>query len=343
VLISVVVPAFNEQDNLRVLHARLSAALAGVGLDHEIVFVNDASLDGTLDVMRSLSGADDRVRYCSLSRRFGHEVATSAGLGGARGDAVVLIDADLQDPPELIPRMIERWRAGVDVVYAQRRRREGETIFKRASSWIFYRVLDCLSDVAIPRDTGDFRLMDRRVVEAVVKCRENPRFVRGLVAWAGFRQEAVAYDRDARLAGGTRYSLAQLVRLSLEAIFGFSLKPLKLSMWLGLLTICASVALAGTVVVQRLATDRPMLEGYALLVCAMLFLGGVQLTMLGIMAQYLGHVFVHTQGRPLYLVAEESGAIRTRAAASESVSVEVKPPQSGASRVSVNGRAPTIE
>lgn len=308
-LLSIVVPSFNEQESLPALHARLSDALQPLGIDHELVLVDDGSSDKTLEVMRSLAAQDPRVRYCSLSRNFGHEVATSAGLERARGEAVVLMDADLQDPPELIGPMLERWRSGVDVVYAQRRRRAGESIFKKLSSWFFYRVLGRLSDVDIPRDTGDFRLMDRRVVDAVVRCRENPRFVRGLVAWAGFRQEAIAYDRDSRHGGETKYSVSKLIRLSLEAIFAFSLTPLKLTMWLGLFTILASVALTSVVVVQRLVTDTPMLQGYAFLTCGMFFLGGVQLTMLGIMSQYLGHIFTHTQSRPLYLVAEETGGV----------------------------------
>ena len=321
-LLSVVVPAFNEQESLPVLHARLVEVLERIGTGFELVLVDDGSSDGTLRVMRELAVRDARVRYCALSRNFGHEVATTAGLERARGDAVVLMDADLQDPPELIGPMLERWRAGVDVVYAQRRQREGESAFKRATAWLFYRVLGRLSEVQIPRDTGDFRLMDRRVVEAVVRCKENPRFVRGLVAWAGFRQEAIACDRGARHAGETKYGLMRMVRLSLEAIFSFSLVPLKLTMWLGLLTVGASVLASSVVVAQRLLTDRAMFEGYAFLTCGMFFLGGVQLTMLGIMSQYLGHIFTHTQGRPLYLVAEETGGGTAR---ERGVAVEVKP------------------
>ncbi|MFZ4575527.1 MAG: glycosyltransferase family 2 protein, partial [Phycisphaerales bacterium] len=303
--LSVVVPAYNEEANLRELHRRLSGALSGEHRGVEFIFVDDGSRDGTAAVIRELAAGDSRVRYVLFSRNFGHEAATTAGLDRARGRACVIIDADLQDPPELIPSMMARWREGVQVVYAQRRHRAGEGAFKRLSAWAFYRVLAWLSDVAIPRDTGDFRLMDAKVVAAVRQCRENPRFIRGLVAWAGFRQEALPYDRDARHAGETNYNFVKLVRLSLEAIMAFSLKPLKMTMWLGLATITVSVVLAVVVIAQRLLLGTPMFEGYAFLATSLFFLGGIQLTMLGIMAHYLAHIFRHTQARPLYLVAEE--------------------------------------
>lgn len=314
--LSVVVPAFNEEGSLRALHARLTPVLESCAGSHEIVLVDDGSRDRTLEVMRELADLDPRVRYVSFSRNFGHEVATTAGLDHALGRAVVLIDADLQDPPELIPTMVERWRAGADVVYAQRRVRAGESVFKRATSWLFYRVIDRLSDVRIPHDVGDFRLMSARVVEAVRKFEENPRFMRGLVSWVGFKQEAVQYDRDARHAGETKYQLRQLLRLATEAIAAFSLKPLKLTLYLGLAAILISVALTLMIIVQKLFITPPtgpvtaasaMPQGYALLMCSIFFLGGVQLVMLGILAHYLGHVFRMVQRRPLYLVAESRG------------------------------------
>ncbi len=313
--LSVVVPAFNEEGSLRALHARLTPVLESCAASHEIILVDDGSRDRTLEVMRELADRDPRVRYVSFSRNFGHEVATTAGLDHAVGRAVVLIDADLQDPPELIPTMVERWRAGADVVYAQRRARAGESIFKRATSWLFYRVIDRLSDVTIPHDVGDFRLMSARVVEAVRKFEENPRFMRGLVSWVGFKQEAVAYDRDARHAGETKYQIRQMLRLAAEAIAAFSLKPLKLTLYLGLAAILISVALTLMIIVQKLFITSPapghiasaMPQGYALLMCSIFFLGGVQLLMLGILAHYLGHVFRMVQRRPLYLVAETRG------------------------------------
>lgn len=305
--ISVVVPAFNEEENLRALHARLTPVLEGCASSHEIVLVDDGSSDGTLAVMRELAAKDARVKFVSFSRNFGHEIATTAGLDHANGHAVVLIDADLQDPPELITQMVARWRAGADVVYAQRRARAGENAFKKITSWLFYRVIDRLSDVHIPRDVGDFRLMSARVVEAVRRFEENPRFMRGLVSWVGFKQEAMPYDRDARHAGETKYHLRQLLKLSTEAIAAFSLKPLKLTVYMGMFTILVAVALTAMIVVQKLVTGEMPFKGYALLTCSMFFLGGVQLLMLGILAHYLGHVFKMSQRRPLYLVAESRG------------------------------------
>lgn len=305
--LSVVVPAYNEQDNLAPLHARLARVLAGLADTHEIVFVNDGSSDGTGRVLRELAASDPAVRVVEFSRNFGHEAASTAGLDRASGDAVVLIDADLQDPPEVIADLVARWRAGAHVVYARRRHRPGESPIKRGTAWLFYRVLRRLSSVEIPPDTGDFRLMDRRVVDAVRQCRENPRFVRGLVSWVGFRQEAVLYDREARHAGETKYGLLKLLKLSMEAISSFSLVPLRLTIWLGLGVVALSLVLALTVAAQRLFFDTRMLEGYALLACGLFFLGGVQLTMLGILAHYLGQVFLHTQNRPMYIVAETLG------------------------------------
>jgi len=305
--LSVVVPAFNEQGNLGLLHQRLSAALSACTDSYEILFIDDGSRDGTLDVIRGLATHDPRVRFLSFSRNFGHEIATTAGLDHAAGDAVILIDADLQDPPELIPEMVKKWREGAAVVYARRRHRPGESAFKRTSAYLFYRLINRLSDTAIPHDTGDYRLMDRRVVEAVKSCRENPRFIRGLVSWVGFRQEAVLYDRDERHAGKTNYGFFKLLRLALEAISAFSLKPLKLTAWLGVATIALSVVLSIVIVIQRLFFKTNMLEGYAFLACSIFFLGGVQLTMLGILAHYLGSVFTHSLNRPLYIVAEQDG------------------------------------
>lgn len=305
--VSVVVPAFNEEDNLRPMHARLTAALESCCASHEIIFIDDGSRDQTLAIMRDLARHDPRVGFISFSRNFGHEIATTAGIDRARGNAVVLIDADLQDPPELIPAMVARWRDGVDVVYAQRRQRAGESPIKRLTSWFFYRIIDRLSDVSIPRDTGDFRLMSARVADAVRNFHENPRFIRGIVAWVGFRQEALPYDRDARHAGHTKYNFRQLLRLSIEAIAAFSLKPLKITLYLGALAILIAFALSLMIVVQRLTTGQ-MPQGYALLMCSVFFLGGVQLVMLGILAHYVGQVFRLAQRRPLYLVAESHAA-----------------------------------
>ena len=304
--LSIVVPVFDEQDNLQPLHARLAAVATDCADEHEIVFVNDGSRDDSLAVMKALAKRDPCVKYVSFSRNFGHEIASTAGLDAASGDAVVLIDADLQDPPELIPELLAKWRDGAAVVYARRRARAGESAFKRATSYLFYRILNALSDVEIPADTGDFRLMDRRVVAALCQCRENPRFVRGLVSWVGFRQEALYYDRDERHAGETKYNLAKLLNLSWEAVCAFSLVPLRLAMWLGSIITGLSVLLTLIVVYQKL-TGRIDEPGYAMLACGIFFLGGVQLLTLGILAQYVGYVFRSTQQRPLYVVEERGG------------------------------------
>lgn len=302
-----VVPAFNEQDNLQALHARLSATLRACAPRHEIIFVDDGSRDKTLEVIRQLAAADPNVKYLSFSRNFGHEPATTAGMDHARGDAVVLIDADLQDPPEVIAQMIERWKAGAQVVYAQRRTRAGETVLKKATSALFYRALDSISEVRIPRDTGDFRLMDRAVVQAVKRCRESPRFVRGLVAWAGFRQEPLLYDRDARFAGETKYNFRKLLRLSFEAATSFSLLPLRWAMQLGAAVVSISLLLAVANTVLGLTRGETLGGGFGFLASALFFLGGLQLLVLGVMAEYLGMIHRNTLARPPYLIAEQRG------------------------------------
>ncbi len=304
--LSIVVPVYNEEGNLSLLHDRLSRAVAGQADDYEIIFINDGSRDRSPEILEELAQRDSHVKYLSLSRNFGHEIATTAGLDRANGDAVVLIDADLQDPPEVISQLLERWRLGAAVVYARRRHRAGESPFKRLTAFGFYRLLHYLSDVHIPPDTGDFRLMDRRVVEALRQCRENPRFVRGLVSWVGFRQEEVLYDRDERHAGQTKYNAMKLMRLAWEAICGFSLIPLQLAIWLGGLVTVLSVVMTAIIVIQKLFLNMPF-QGYAMLACAMFFLSGVLLIMMGILAQYVGHIFRHTQNRPLYLIDREKG------------------------------------
>lgn len=302
--LSVIVPAYNEEANIRPLYDRLVPVLEKISLEHEILFIDDGSTDGTLRAIEALACNDPNVGFVSFSRNFGHEIASTAGLDRAGGDAVVLIDADLQDPPELIETMVERWENGAEVVFAQRRKRARESAFKRLTAWCFYRLIRILSSVDIPPDTGDFRLMDRRVVEAVRQCREVPRFVRGLVAWVGFRQEPVFYDRDPRHQGETKYGLSKLVRLSFEAILGFSLVPLRLMIWLGLGIVILSVALVIIVTIEKFIA--PANRGYAFLATGIFFLGGVQLTMLGVIAHYLGHVFERSQARPLYVVRRDS-------------------------------------
>ena len=313
-LLSVVVPCFDEEAVIRETHRRLTAVLGEVpDLDFELVYVDDGSRDATLDVLRALQSSDSRVRVIALSRNFGHEVATIAGLAEANGDAVAVIDADLQDPPEVLLRMLERWRDGVDVAYGMRSAREGETAFKRWTASAFYRLLDRLADVAIPLDTGDFRLMDRKVVDAFLAMPERDRFMRGMVAWIGFRQEPVRYRRAARAAGETKYPLRKMLHLAMDAILSFSLAPLRLATWLGF--SAAALALLGVVYgfVVRLVTDT-WVPGWAALFVVVLFLGGVQLVLIGVLGEYIGRIYREAKRRPLYFVKERLGFPATSSA-----------------------------
>ena len=306
-LLSVVIPSFNEELVIRETHQRLISALERIPkVGIEFVYVDDGSDDTTLDILRGIQGADDRVRIVALSRNFGHQVALTAGLEHANGDIVAVIDADLQDPPEAIKEMVDRWRAGADVAYGVRSMRQGEGASKRAFSHVFYRLMNRLSEVPVPLDTGDFRLMDRRVVDALLAMPEQSRYVRGMVAWTGFHQEPVHFERAPRLAGGTKYSFGKMVRLATDGILSFSVIPLRLASYLG---FAASVlALAGIVyaLVLRLLTDV-WVTGWTLLFIAMLFLGGVQLLVLGVIGEYLGRAYGELKRRPLYFVKETVG------------------------------------
>ncbi len=306
-LLSVVVPCFNEEAVIRETHLRLVATLETVpDLDFEIVYVDDGSHDATLNLLRGLQHADARVRVLALSRNFGHQMAVTAGLQHVAGHVVVLIDADLQDPPEVIPEMLARWHTGVDVAYGVRTKRDGETRFKRWTASAFYRLLDCITDISIPLDTGDFRLMDRTVVDAFLAMPERDRFVRGMVAWTGFRQESVPYQRAARSAGETKWPLRKMLRFATDGIVSFSLAPLRLATWLGF--VVSGLALAGIVyaLVLRLFT-AVWVSGWTSLLIAVLFLGGVQLLMLGILGEYVGRIYGEMKRRPLYLVKERLG------------------------------------
>ena len=305
-LVSVVIPAYNEQDCLPALHEQLTSVLQAQGWTYEIVLVNDGSTDDTLETIRRLARDDAHVRWISFSRNFGHEAASTAGLDQARGEAVVLMDADLQDPPELIPEMVARWRDGYQVVYAQRKRRVGESWFKRTTAWAFYRLLNSLTQVAVPADTGDFRLMDQRVIAEFRRLREQHRFVRGMIAWVGFRQTAVEFDRPSRIGGDPKYGPLKLAALSLDAILGFSTVPLRIATAFGLLTVVASLLAGGAVLVHKVVWGIP-LPGYALLACGSFFVGGVQMLLLGIVGEYIGRIYTQVQQRPLYVVQEQSG------------------------------------
>lgn len=302
-LLSIVVPVFNEEECLRALHQRLVAVLDGLRDSGEIVYVNDGSQDNSLNILRSLAERDPRVGYASFSRNFGHEAATSCGLARARGQTVVIIDADLQDPPEVILELIERWRNGYDIIYAQRRSRAGETVLTQVTSHLFYRLLRRVAKVEIPVDTGDFRLMDRKVVDAFNSLPERTRFVRGMISWTGFRQTAVQFNREPRLAGQTKYDFVKRARLAIDAICGMSAAPLRAIHHLGLALGIVAIALALVAVpVQVLRADGwPFLT---LLVAGLFGLASVQLLALGLVGEYVGRIYVEVQARPLFLVAE---------------------------------------
>jgi dolichol-phosphate mannosyltransferase len=306
-LLSVVVPCYNEEETILETHWRLSSALTTLpDISWEIVYVDDGSADRTLAHLKTIQSSDPRIRIVRLSRNFGHQMAVTAGLEHAAGDAVVIIDADLQDPPEVIEQMLARWREGYDVVYGRRLHRSGETRFKVVTAKYFYRFLDRLSEINVPLDVGDFRLIDRKVVRALHEMPEQARFLRGMVAWAGFRQVAVDYDRAPRLAGTTKYPFWKMVSLAMGALSSFSIKPLRLGIWLGF--IASGFALAGVVyaLVVRLFTSN-WVPGWAALFIAVLFVGGVQLISLGIIGEYVGRIYGEVKRRPLFLVAERHG------------------------------------
>jgi len=306
-LLSVVIPCFNEADSLRETHRRLTAVAAGLpALEIEWLYVNDGSRDATLSVLRELANEDARIRVISFARNFGHQLAVTAGIDAAQGDALVIIDADLQDPPELIVEMVAQWQAGYDVVYGTRIDRAGESWFKLASARAFYRLLNRLSEVPIPLDTGDLRLISRRVADALRAMPERDRFLRGMVSWVGFRQVALPYRRAPRYAGSSQYPLRKMFRFATDGILSFSSAPLRLSVSLGI--AAAGLALAGILyaLVLRLFTDI-WVEGWTALMIAVLFIGGVQLISIGILGAYVGRIYNEIKRRPLYVVDERIG------------------------------------
>jgi glycosyltransferase involved in cell wall biosynthesis len=306
-LLSVVVPCYNEAAVVRETHRRLTTTLAELpDLAVEIVYVDDGSSDGTRDILCDLQRADEHVRVVSFSRNFGHQVAVTAGIDHAVGDAVVLIDADLQDPPEVILSMVQRWREGFHVAYGVRTDREGETAFKQATAKGFYRVLNQLSDTNIPLDTGDFRLMDRSVVDALRAMPERDRFVRGMVSWVGFRQVAVPYRRAARLAGESKYPLFKMLRFALDGIVSFSVSPLRAVTYLGFGVSALAVAGIVYALIARLFTSN-WVTGWTAIFISILFLGGVQLVSVGIIGEYVGRIYGEAKRRPLYLVHDRLG------------------------------------
>jgi polyisoprenyl-phosphate glycosyltransferase len=300
---SIVAPIFNEKDNLPELHRRVTEVMESTGETWELILVDDGSTDSSTEGIRELAQKDEHIRPIIFARNFGHQIAITAGWDYARGDAVVIIDADLQDPPELIPEMSKKWREGYEVVYAIRAERNGESWFKLWTASLFYRIIYRITDVKIPLDTGDFRLMDRKVVNVLKKMRERHRFPRGMSAWVGFKQVGIEYNRAARVAGETKYPFRKMIRLAINAVTGFSYFPLQVATYFGFMS--ASVAiLAIPIVIYMRITGSQAFFGQATTLIAVLFLGGVQLISLGILGEYIGRLYDEAKGRPLYIVRE---------------------------------------
>ena len=301
-LLSLVIPLYNEQAVIVAFHARLATVLDGLASPAEIVYVNDGSTDRSLSLLLDLRQGDPRIAIVDLSRNFGKELALTAGLDHAQGDAVVIIDADLQDPPELIPELLKGWEQGYDVVCARRIAREGDTWLKRLTAAAFYRLLERSTRTQVPRDTGDFRLLSRRAVDAAKSLREQHRFMKGLLAWIGFPQLSVPYRREPRYAGRSKLSYWKLWNLAIEGLTSFTIAPLKFASYLGAAVALLSFAYAAVIIYKTLVYGNPV-SGYPSLMVTILFLGGVQLLSLGVIGEYLGRIFNETKHRPLYLVS----------------------------------------
>lgn len=310
-LVSVVVPVYNEAEVISSFYARATSALAG--LPYELLFVDDGSRDSSFQQLSDFAAADRRVNVIKFSRNFGHQIAISAGIDHARGECVVVIDSDLQDPPEVILLMIEQWRQGFDVVYGVRSDREGETALKLVTAALFYRLLDRVTNIKIPQNVGDFRLMSRRVVEQLKLLREKDRFVRGLVSWVGFKQTGVTYHRDRRFAGETKYPFTKMVKFAFDGIASFSTLPLQIATWMGYVAAAMAMLYLASVFIQKLLGYT--VDGWATIMVAMLFMGSVQLICLGILGEYLGRVFNEVKPRPMYIVETHVGAIEPGASA----------------------------
>lgn len=303
---SVIIPVYNEEKVLLETHKGITKVMQSCGESYELIFIDDGSTDNTARLLEQLVDEDDHLRVLELSRNFGHQVAITAGMDYAVGDAVIVIDADLQDPPEVILEMIEKWREGYEVVYGRRIKRRGESFFKRATAAFFYRFLRLLTDVAIPVDVGDFRLLDRKVCDVLKAIREKNRFVRGLVSWVGFRQIAVSYVRERRLVGKTKYPLRKMIRFAVDGMTSFSNKPLKLASLLGVLLAFAGFVYLVYVLYLRIFTEKTI-EGWTSIVSLTLIFNGVILIILGIMGEYIGRIYEELKDRPLYIIRKRMG------------------------------------
>lgn len=302
-LVSFIFPIYNEEENIELLWARMQEVIADSPYRYEYVFVNDGSRDRSLELLTGLHERDPRVIVVDFSRNFGHQVAVTAGLDRASGEAVIIMDSDMQDPPEVAMELLAKWEEGWDVVYAQRRSRK-DTFFKKLTASMFYRALHSLANIDIPRDTGDFRLLDARVVQELRRYREHDRFLRGMVSHVGFKQTAVQFDRHARHAGETGYPLKKMIKFALDGILGFSSRPLELISRAGFFVALLAVVGIGYALVRRIFWPEEVVAGWAFVIIAVLLVGGLQLIMMGIIGQYLGRVYTQVQGRPLYSVRQ---------------------------------------
>ncbi len=304
-LISVIIPCYNEQEVIRMCHERVTATLDPLPYDFEIIYINDGSRDKTYEILKEINASDKRARVLNLSRNFGKEAAMTAGIDSSRGDAVIILDADLQDPPELVPELIRIWKEEhADVVYGQRVEREGETWFKKATASSFYKLINNISAVEIPRNTGDFRLMNRRAVDALRQLREHHRFMKGLFAWIGYKQVALNYNRHPRAAGTTKWNYWKLSNFAMEGITSFSIVPLRIATLAGFLISLMAFGYGSFILFKTLIFGRD-LPGYASLMVIMTFLSGIQLLTIGVLGEYIGRIFGETKNRPLYFIEEE--------------------------------------
>lgn len=304
---SLVIPVYNEEKTLLELYRRVVAVMDQLDGSVELIFVNDGSRDRSLQLIRDLHQKDSRICYLSLARNFGHQIAVTAGLNFGRGQAIVILDADLQDPPELILDMIEKWRQGYQVVYAQRTQRRQESYFKRLAAYFFYRLLKRLADVEIPTDTGDFCLIDRQVVDVLNSMPERNRYIRGLRSWVGFQQIAIRFERDPRFAGEVKYTFGKSLALAVNGLVSFSKVPLRISTYVGLLAAVAAILMGLLVLYWRIFVPHSPLTGFTMILVAIFFLGAVQLVSIGILGEYVGRIYEEVKGRPLYTLAEISG------------------------------------
>ena len=307
-ILSIVSPVYNEAENLGEFYSRVINATDNLNLEIEIIYINDGSQDSTIDIITKQRQIDNRITIIDLSRNFGKEIALTAGLDYSSGDAVIVIDADLQDPPELIPKLVEKWREGYDVVNAKRIKRKGESLLKKVMSYIYYRLLFYLSDINVPRDTGDFRLLNKNALDALLKLREKHRYMKGLFVWVGFKQKEIEYEREARFKGKTKWGFFSLFNLAFDGLTSFSIMPLRLASTIGFLSALIGFFYGAVIVFKTLFFHEPV-AGFTSLVVLVTFFGGIQLLSIGIIGEYIGRIFNETKNRPLYVVKNIQGSI----------------------------------